>query len=81
MTDISTELDQARDTCQQAVTALLNGDRDTAGDILVEGDCTLLAFVCADLVAHVHSRWAGATDIDSLEAWRELMLDIEEWRT
>lgn len=79
------ELDHARDTAQQAVTATLHGDREDAAWIVLDHPDQLeLSLVLVDLVAHVHCRWAHALDMDdeqARDAWRELMADIEQWKT
>jgi uncharacterized protein YaeQ len=78
-------LDPARDVAQQAVTAVLHGDRDQASLIAADHPEPLeLALVLLDLVAHVHCRWAftlGLDDIQARAAWTEIVADIEHWRT
>lgn len=76
-----------RDAAQQIVTALLHGDRTTAGDIAATWDETnppiILSMVLADLCAYVHCRWTRAVGMsieDGLTGWAEMMTDIEEWR-
>lgn len=77
-------MDDARDAAQQVVTACLQGDRSTAVKIAQEyPDGTVLALVLADLVAHVHCRWGNTVGFSSQQtrdAWKELLLDVEEWR-
>lgn len=77
-------LDAARDAAQQAVTACLHGDRDTAVQIVQDyPDGTILALVLADLVAYTHHNWGRTLGMDGdaiRESWAELMADVEEWR-
>lgn len=76
--------DAGRDTAQQILTALVNGDRSTAGDLAAEWEDTyppiILSMVLADLCAYVHIRWATAVGMSSVESWTELMTDVEGWR-
>lgn len=79
--------DDARDAAQQLTTACMHRDRDLAGQIFLEvPDHVALALplVLADLVCHVHHRWAsalGMTPDEARQAWVELLADIEDWRT
>lgn len=79
-----TVIDTCRDAAQQAVTAVLHGDRDEAVRIVTGHDDPLLvALVLVDLAAYIHHRWARATGIDHdgrTDAWAALLLDIESWR-
>jgi hypothetical protein len=70
-----------QDTAQQVVTALLNEDRDLAGD-LAEAfpDPLALALVLADLTAYIHHAWAAAAGIDRTEAWQFILGQVEHWR-
>lgn len=80
--DVEVTIDQARDTAQQTVSACLHGDRDTAADLATGFPMPeLLALVLADLVAHVHTRWARGAGAPPIEGWQALLSDIEEWRT
>lgn len=84
MSDTTTRLAAAKDTAQQAVTALLHGDRSLAGDLITGPDDLLaLTLVLADLTAYTHVTWTRALGGDTSEAregWASLMADIEEWR-
>lgn len=77
-------IDSCRDAAQQAVTAVLNGDRDQAVRIVTGHDDPLLvALVLIDLAAYIHHRWARASGLGPAErrdAWRQLLLEIESWR-
>jgi hypothetical protein len=80
------DFDKARDTAQQAVTALLAGDRHLAGDIIDEyPHHKLLACVLADLCAYVHVQWTVTMSFDGdregrLKGWQAIMRGIEEER-
>ncbi len=78
-------LDPHRDLAQRLVTAVLAGDRELAVDLIADfHDHHVLALVLADLCAHVHHSWAEAVDFptdERLQAWQNLMLDIEHWRS
>lgn len=70
-----------QDTAQQIVTALLNGDRDTADDLAEQfPDPLTLALVLADLTAYVHHVWCEAAGLDRHEAWQFIMGQVEQWR-
>lgn len=86
-------LDRAADVVQQATTAAIFGDRDTAAGLVtafVEGsslDATALALALAlalvDMVGYVHFNWArsiGFSPEQAGEAWSHLMLDAQSFR-
>lgn len=74
-------LSGAKDVAQQVVTLLLNDERDAAAKLALEyPQPTALALVLGDLVACVHSSWAGITGTDRDETWRLMLLRIEAWR-
>lgn len=76
------QIDDARDAAQQAVTACVHGERPLGVDIIAGyPDHQVLALVLADLVAHVHHRWAATHGVNHLDAWKLLLADIEQWRT
>lgn len=81
---VAETIDAARDAAQQMVTACLADHRIIAADIAESyPDPLILALVLADLVAYTHTRWTraiGGDDEVRIESWRELMLDVEEWR-
>jgi hypothetical protein len=77
------EVEAIRDAAQAIVTAFVHGDRCTAADIIAEhhgSELTLLAGALGDLAAYTNRRWGEATEVPPIEAWRTLMLDINEWR-
>lgn len=85
MSEARALFDDAAGTAQQIVTALLHGDRDTAGDLvenLVDDGRKHLAatLALAELVAYTHVRWAESIGAEPTEAWAALMVDTEEWR-
>lgn len=77
-------IDTAMDAAQQMVTACLADHRIIASDIAeAYPEPLILALVLADLVAYTHTRWTraiGGNDEVRIDSWRELMLDVEEWR-
>lgn len=78
---MSDQWDGARDTAQQAVTACVNGDRDTAADLLAgHPDPLSLALVLADLCAFTNHQWAEYAGEHPAAGWRSILHGLEAWR-
>jgi len=82
---VDATINAARDAAQQMVTACMHGHRVIAADIATEfPDHLVLALVLADLCAYTNHAWGSAVAMDPDEVragWREMMADIEEWRS
>lgn len=70
-TDGDDEVVMARDTAVQVVTCWLNGEDDEASDLIAawSHEPHMLTIALAELAAHVHTTWAGATEGDLIATW------------